>query len=314
MTHAGPVELVREEARRREIVQVVERERLALKLVDERQQMCPCATLRVERGALVGVLTVREVESPFERRNERLRERFVALEPPRDRGFVRGRARERDRRKASTLLHRERSLSGPKLVENPVVVLGAGDDCDRGEALRRRAHERGTTDVDHLDETGFVELGTIDCELERVQVDAHEVERLDAMLLEHREILRKPAPGEDSRVDSRVERLHAPAEHLGKARDVLDLRHRKSSLLECLRRAPARDELVAEIHEPLRERRETRLVVDGDQRAHSSLTTFGSRRCSASCTRSRRDSTVSPSSTGTGSDAMTGPVSTPSST
>ncbi len=56
------------------------------------------------------------------------------------------------------------------------------------------------------------------------------------------------------------------------------------------------------------------LVVDGDQRAHSSRTTFGSSRCSAACTRSRSVSTVSPGSTGTGSLAITSPVSTPSST
>ena len=107
-------------------------------------------------------------------------------------------------------------------------------------------------------------------------------------------ILRDRRSREDARVDARVERLHAPAEQLREARDVLDRRHREPCLRERGRRAPARHELEAELGEPARERREARLVVDGDQRAHSSRTTFGRSRCSASCTRSRSVSTVSP--------------------
>ena len=56
------------------------------------------------------------------------------------------------------------------------------------------------------------------------------------------------------------------------------------------------------------------LVVRGDQRAHSSLTTFGSSRCSTSWMRSCSVVGVSSGSTGTRSCASTGPLSTPSST
>ena len=107
------------------------------------------------------------------------------------------------------------------------------------------------------------------------------------------------AAGEDPGVDPRMQRLDASVEHLRKAGHILDVRHRRARLLEHGGGATARDELEAELGESARERHDPGLVVDGDQRAHSSRHHFGSSRCSASCTRSRSVSTVSPASTGT---------------
>ena len=59
------------------------------------------------------------------------------------------------------------------------------------------------------------------------------------------------------------------------------VRHVDAVLLEVRGRAAARDELEAELVEAARELVEAGLVVDGDQRAHSSLTDArGSSRCS----------------------------------
>ena len=104
-------------------------------------------------------------------------------------------------------------------------------------------------------------------------------------------------------MDARVERLHAAAEHLRELGHALDARHLEAELLEVRGRAAARDELAAELGEPPRELVEPRLVVDRDQRAHSSLTTSGSSRCSTAWIRS---SSVSRGSTGTGSWRITG--------
>ena len=65
-----PLELGRQQARRREIVEVVERERLSLELVDERKKMRASASLRVVGRRLVRVLSVREHELAVERRDE----------------------------------------------------------------------------------------------------------------------------------------------------------------------------------------------------------------------------------------------------
>ena len=176
------------------------------------------------------------------------------------------------------------------------------------------AEHRRPAHVDHLDRVllGHVETG--DGLLERVEVHAHEVEGSIRWLAELGEVALEVAAGEDAGVDARMQRLHAPPEQLGELGDLLDARHRQALGLESGRGATARDELEAELVEAAGQLVEAGLVVDGDQRAHSSRTTLVSSRCSASCTRARRLSTVSPASTGTGSLAITAPVSTPSST
>src|SRR5262249_31541061 len=150
--------------------------------------------------------------------------------------------------------------------------------------------------------------------LERIEVHADKVERLDRVLVERREVVLAIAAREDAGMNGRVQRLDAAAEQLGNLGERLDGRHLEAELLEVGGRSTARDELAAEVGEPDGERVETALVPDGDQRAHSVRTTSGRIRCSTACTRRRRLSTVSSSSTGTSSLAITGPVSTPSST
>src|SRR5262249_14331197 len=112
----------------------------------------------------------------------------------------------------------------------------------------------------------------------------------------------------------RVKCLHAASEQLRHLRQLFHRRDRHSGLVQVGSRSAARDELPSELCEPGRQPVEPLLVPDRDQRAHSSLTTSGRMRCSTACTRRRRLSAVSPSSTGTVSLAITGPVSTPSST
>ena len=58
-----------------------------------------------------------------------------------------------------------------------------------------------------------------------IEVHAHEVERLDPVLLERRDVFGVVTAREDAGVNARVERLHAAAEHLrrvGERVDVLD--------------------------------------------------------------------------------------------
>ena len=120
-------------------------------------------------------------------------------------------------------------------------------------------------------------------------------------------------------MDAWVQRLDAAPEQLRHLRDLLDPRHRDAHLLEVGARAAARDDLDAELDQALRELVQAGLVVDRDEGAldhteTSSATTRGSSSCSTAWTLARSDSTVSPGWTGTRSTAMTGPVSTPSST
>ena len=141
---------------------------------------------------------------------------------------------------------------------------------------------------------------------------------LDAVGGEIGDVLGHVAAREDAAVHCRVQRHDAVAEHLGEARQLLEPDDRDPLLGEQRGGAAARDDLEVEPDELRRECGDARLVEHREQRAPhaavSSLTTTGNRRCSAAWTRARRESGVSPASTGTRSAAITAPVSIPSST
>src|SRR5439155_16648378 len=290
-----------------------EGELLAMQLLDAREEVAADAALGVVRGALVRVLAVGEVEHLVERDDERVGELLARVEPGRDRGLVGGRVRERLRRQATTCIERELPARA-ELLEHLVVLLGLTHGGAVGEVLRRAAEHRRAADVDRLDRLLLRHAPPRGDLLERIEVDADEVEGLDPVLLERGDVFRLVAAGEDPGVDAGVKRLHAPAEHLGRGRDLLDALHRQADRLEGRRRVPARHEPPAEGDETARERVQPRLVPGGDQRAHSSLTTSGSSQCSTDLIRSCRVSGVSPARTGTRYCASTGPLSTPSST
>ena len=140
------------------------------------------------------------------------------------------------------------------------------------------------------------------------------------MSVELCEVGRHVAPREDPRVHRGMERHDAVAEELAEPGQRLERGHGNPLVGERAGGAAAREDLDAQPLELARERGDTGLVVDRDQRAvdrHdaiSSLTTDGSSRCSTACTRARSVSVVSPGSTATGSARITGPVSIPSST
>jgi hypothetical protein len=201
-----------------------------------------------------------------------------------------------------------------QLFEHVVVLVGTAHGGAVREVLRRAAQHRRAADVDHLDRVGLGDPAPGRHLLERVEIDADEVECLDVVLLESCDVIRLVPAGEDAGVDARVERLHAPAEHLRRVRHRLDMLDRQADRLERGSGVPARDEPPAEPHQPARERVQAGLVPGRDQRTQSSLTTSGSSRCSTAWTRLRSVSTVSSGRTGIRSAAITGPVSMPSST
>ena len=79
-------------------------------------------------------------------------------------------------------------------------------------------------------------------------------------------VLGAVAAREDGRVHVRVEGLHAAAQQLADAGQLLDERHAELVLLDVRRGAAACDQLHAELGQPAREGVEPRLVVDGEQR------------------------------------------------
>ena len=292
--HAGRErELAQQQARGGEVEQVDQRQVLPMELLDAREEVHACALFRVVRRALMRVLAVPQVGDLREGERKRVGQP-CHVEPARDRRLVRGGRRERLRGEGAARV--ERDLTGfLQLVEDGRVASGPADGRAVSEVLRRAAQHRRAADVDHLHRFLFPDA-VPPCDLaERIEVDAHEVERPDLVLVERREVVVLVAPREDRRVDGRVERLDAPAEHLRDAGQLLDSLDVQTDLaLEKVGGPSAGHELEAGVGEAAGEVLQPRLVVTGDQRAaHSSLTTAGRIRCSTACTRRRSVSTSS---------------------
>ena len=263
------------------------------------------------------VLAVGELAVLREHRLERLGERLGRGEPAGDCSLVRGRHLEGLGRQPPPRVDRELAL-GLQLSEHLLVALRSRDRRNVREVLRRRAQHRRAADVDHLDRVLLPDAALRDHLLERVEVHADEVERLDLVLVERGAVVRPVAPRKDRRVDPRVQGLDPAAQQLRHLRHVLDRGRADPHLLEEGCRAPARDQLDVEAGQAARELLQPGLVVDGEKRPPdhgiSPRTTCGRSRCSAACTRARRLASSSPGCTGTRSAAITGPVSTPPST
>ncbi len=181
-------ELARDATRALEIGEVVVGELLAAELLDLREQVPARAELAVVRGRLVRVLAVGELGHLAERERQLLRERVELAEPVGDRRLV-GRGRlERFAREATLRLERDRAVLA-QLVEHGAVLVLARDRRDVREVLRGGAQHRRPADIDHLDDLGFGDAAPARERRERIEVDADDVERLDPLLGERRDVL-----------------------------------------------------------------------------------------------------------------------------
>jgi hypothetical protein len=139
--------------------------------------------LRVVRGALVGVLSVRQVEDLLERPHVQVgNSSCFSGEPPRDRSVVAGGERERLPRQVLPRCQRQPPVALAQLLEHGVVALGPHDDGRERMVLRRRADHRRPADIDVLDTSGSSTPAPRRRALERIEVHAHEVDELDPVL------------------------------------------------------------------------------------------------------------------------------------
>jgi hypothetical protein len=101
--------------------------------------------------------------------------------------------------------------------------------------------------------------------VERVEVGDEQVDGRD--VVPRHVVGVQVAPGQQPAVDARVQRLHPPVHHLGKAGVVGDLLHRHARGPQRRGRPARRQDLDAPRHERGREIDEARLVGDGQKRA-----------------------------------------------
>ena len=119
------------------------------------------------------------------------------------------------------------------------VVVRTDDDEDVSEVLRRRAQQAGTADVDLLDQRIEGRVRILSGLAKRIEIDDDDVDRLDALVGDGREIVLAIAPGENAGMHRRMQRFHPAVQHLGEPRDV---RHIEDRQARCRKRfrGPAR--------------------------------------------------------------------------
>ena len=130
-----------------------------------------------------------------------------------------------------------------------------------------RADQRRAADVDVLD--ALVEAGALrDGRLERIEIDDQQIDRRDAVRRGLRLVLSAAAHGQQAAVHLGMQRLHAAVEHLGKARELGDILHRRAPSARSAAAVPPVEISSTPIScKRSRELDETRLVGDGKQRA-----------------------------------------------
>ena len=149
--HRGrAVELEREQPRGGEVGEVVERERLALELLDPREEVRARAALGVVRRALVRVLAVGELEDALEDGHVASRGSLVPRRASPRRAVERGGGLEGAGRERAPRRLRDLGVDA-ELLDERLVVLGAAERDDVRVVLRGRAQEGRAADVDLLD-------------------------------------------------------------------------------------------------------------------------------------------------------------------
>ena len=213
-------------------------------------------TYGVEGRLLVGILAIAEVADLAQRERHLVRELHTGLggEARRDRGVVGGGVREGLRGEDAAGLERDLAAL-PKLVEHRTVPLGPRDDDDMVVVLRAGPQKRDAANVDLVEEhrPALAARGGLG----------------DPLTLELFGVLGIVAPGEERRMDLRMERLHAPAEEGRLLRDVLDRAGGDALGGEGGARAVRGDELPAEVAQAARERGKTGAIrnrEEGSQR------------------------------------------------
>ena len=130
--------------------------------------------------------------------------------------------RKRLARQTPSRLPRKRSSARRKLLGEGRIIGRIDHHRDVVPVLGRRAHQRRAADVNILDRVVEAHAGARDRAFERIEVDHHEIDRLDPMLAHLALMIFVGAPRQDAAVNLRMERLDPSVEHLGRTREVLD--------------------------------------------------------------------------------------------
>ena len=161
--------------------------------------------------------------------------------------------------------------AGLDLRQHLSVVRRIAHHRHVGPVLGCRTKHRGSADVDVLNGILHLHVGFGDRLPERIEVHAHQVDELDAVLLQGFQMLRVVAARQQPAVDLRMEGLDPSVADLRESRHVADVDDLDAALPQQFHRAARGDHLPTERPEPLGELHDTRLVAYTDQCSHVAI-------------------------------------------
>ena len=217
--------------------------------------------LGIERRQLMRIFTRAHIGDSRER--QRVlggKDLVVRAQVAGDVGVVDGAVLEGSGGQAPTRV-RTYSVATPKLFEDTDVVVRIAHGQDVEEVLGRRAQQRVSADVDVFQSHRQPRAGLLCNFQKRVEIGSYEINRLQAVLGQLFEVARIVAQRQDPGVYRRVKRFDSPAEHFGKASELLNAANRnarrRAASPRCRRSKTARSQ-VLQAHEQSQQRQSCR--------------------------------------------------------
>ena len=202
-------------------------------------------TIRVHRAALVRIFTVTKFVSEFEP-NIRLARKDLrgvcvciccrsmrkarSTHPARDRSVVFSGACKDCLRTFAAQRHGGGAGIGAHLGNDSWVLRTVSDDRHALKILCRTPQHRWSANINVLNSVMLCNAGLGDRCFKRVEIDADQIDRHNAVRVHGRYVFRVVAYAEQSAVHFGVQRLDAPIHHFWKSSDAFDGQHGNPSL------------------------------------------------------------------------------------
>ena len=255
---------------------IVERQLLALHLLEGGERARRRIQIAVERCLLVRVFAVAQIHQLHEAAVDLTWESIVSrdrllrvVELQRrqivaDRAVVVGDVVERGHRQLESRRAREAAVRfdfGQRLG----ILIGRGEHADVVPVFRRGAQHRRAADVDVFDRLLQRAVGLCHRALERIQVQHQQIDRRNAQLGHQRVIC--AAATEQAAVDLRMQGLDATVHDFREAGHVAHVAHRDTGVAQRFGAAAGREQLNAGGDEPLAQLDQAGLVRHAEQSA-----------------------------------------------
>ena len=170
--------------------------------------------------------------------------------------------------KVTTRGKRRRTVMQAHLLNDLLVIVRIAHHRDRIVVLRGGAQHARATDINVLNSIGKGYIGLGNRLLKLVEVHAHQVDHLDAVLGSLGHVLLRIATRQQTAVHLGVQRLHTAVHHLGESGELLDGRNRHARLLNGLGGTTRGDDFDTKlIHQRAGKFDHARFVGHRDQRA-----------------------------------------------